>query len=145
MQEATGPSESQVGRGRTVLEPTHTVSLRTVGVGAATRDYRAQLMRELMDREMLDALAFASPDFFKFATNFDMDVAGFERPTLCVVPRNGDPFVILHELSTNHWALCADPARRWVADASFYSEHPRVRQRLPRSEERRVGRECEAR
>lgn len=104
---------------------------RAVGVGAATRDYRTGLMRELMDREQLDALAFTSPFYFKFATNFDMDVSGFERPALCVIPRNGAPFVFLHELSTNHWNLSSEGERRWVDDASFYSEHPRVSRRLP--------------
>jgi Xaa-Pro aminopeptidase len=88
-------------------------------------------MRELMDREQVDALAFSSPDYFKFATNFDMDVSGFERPAMCVIPRNGAPFAILHELSTNHWRMVADPQRRWLSDACFYSEHPRVRARLP--------------
>ncbi len=104
---------------------------RRVGVGAATREYRARLMRELMDREQLDALAFMSGDYFKFASNFDVDVSGFERPELCVIPRNGEPFVILHELSTNHWRISTDMQRLWISDASFYSEHPRVRQRLP--------------
>jgi Xaa-Pro aminopeptidase len=104
---------------------------RAVGVGAATRDYRTRLMHDLMDREQLDALAFSSPYYFKFASNFDMDVSGFERPALCVVPRNGRPFVMLHELSMNHWRLSTEAARAWVTDAFFYSEHPRVRHRLP--------------
>lgn len=102
-----------------------------VGVGASTRNYRLGLMRELMDREQLDALGFTSPYYFKFATNFDMDVSGFERPALCVVPRNGAPFVFLHELSINHWRLVQDAKRLWVSEVYFYSEHPRVRQRLP--------------
>jgi Xaa-Pro aminopeptidase len=88
-------------------------------------------MHELMDRERLDALAFSSPDYFRFAANFDLDVSGFERPSLCVVPRNGAPFVILHELSLNHWRIVAEAKRVWIADAAFYSEHPRVRSRLP--------------
>src|SRR5258706_9426396 len=49
----------------------------------------------------------------------------------CVIPRNGRSFVILHELSINHWRLSSAADRSWVADASFYSEHPRIRQRLP--------------
>jgi Xaa-Pro aminopeptidase len=102
-----------------------------VGIGAATRDYRTRLMRELMDREQLDALAFTSPHYFKFATHFTADVSGFERPGICVVPRNGSPFVVLHELSTNNWRFATESQRIWVQDAAFYSEHPRVRQRLP--------------
>lgn len=104
---------------------------RAVGVGAETRDYRAALMHSLMDELGLDALAFSSPTWFKFATNFDMDVSGFERPALCVIPRNGQPFVILHELSQNHWRLVSAPERRWVSEVEFYSEHPRVDNRLP--------------
>jgi len=111
--------------------PRLAVGGRPVGVGTATRDYRTRLMHELMDREQLDGLAFSSSDYFRFATNFDMDVSGFERPSLCVIPRNGKPFVTLHELSTNHWRLSTEAQRVWVSDASFYSEHPRVRQRLP--------------
>jgi len=104
---------------------------KAIGVGSATRDHRLALLRRLMDREGLDALAFSSADYFKFATNFDMDVSGFERPALCVVPRNGAPFAVLHELSMNHWRLSSEMDRVWLSDVSFYAEHPRVRQRLP--------------
>lgn len=104
---------------------------RLVGVGPATRDYRARLMRELMDREQIDALAFTSSEYIKFAVNFNTDVLFFERPTLCVIPRNGAPFVILHELSTNNWRFFQESKRTWISDASFYSEHPRLRGRLP--------------
>lgn len=102
-----------------------------LGVGAPTRDHRLKLMRDLMDREHLDALAFATPHYFKFASNFDMDVAGFERPELCVIPRNGRPFAFLHELSANHWHLRSRTRSLWISDVMFYSEHPRVRHRVP--------------
>lgn len=104
---------------------------RPVGVGPATREFRADRMRELMDGEQLDALAFATEDYIKFASNFDVDVSGFERPSLCVVPRNGSAFMVLHELSAIHWRYCTEQARVWVADVAFYAEHPRVRNRLP--------------
>jgi Xaa-Pro aminopeptidase len=104
---------------------------RIVGVGSATRDYRVRLMQELMDREQVDALAFTSPQYFKFATNFTADVSGFERPGICVIPRNGQPFAVLHELSINNWRFGIEAGRLWISDVSFYSEHPRVRDRLP--------------
>jgi Xaa-Pro aminopeptidase len=100
-------------------------------LGTATRDYRHGLMRELMDLEGLDALAFTSADFFQFATNFSTDVQVWERPVVCVVPRNGSPFAILNELSTNHWRYASEDGRLWVDDVSFYSEHPRTSSRLP--------------
>lgn len=104
---------------------------RFVGVGTTTRDYRARLMRELMDREQLDALAFTSSAYIKFAVNFNTDVLFFERPTICVIPRNGAPFAILHELSGNNWRFFQESRRTWISDASFYSEHPRLRGRIP--------------
>jgi Xaa-Pro aminopeptidase len=97
----------------------------------AVRDHRLSLMRALMDRDGYDALAFTQGDFFQFATNFATDVQTWERPVLCVVPRNGEPFAILNELSTNHWRFGAEADALWVADAAFYSEHPRIAQRLP--------------
>ena len=100
-------------------------------LGSAVRAYRYQLMRELMDREALDALAFTSADFFQFATNFHTDVLPWERPILCVVPRNGEPFAILNELSTNHWRYAGEDQRLWVSNAAFYAEHPRVGARVP--------------
>jgi Xaa-Pro aminopeptidase len=107
------------------------ISARAVGVGLPTKGYRIDLMRKLMERERLDALAFTTPDYFKFATNFSADVSGFERPGLCVVPRDGRPFVVLHELSTNNWLFGQATRRIWIEDASFYSEHPRTSNRLP--------------
>lgn len=100
-------------------------------LGHAVRDYRLQLMYSLMDREGFDALLFTQADFFQFATNFNTDVETWERPILCVVPRNGAPFVIAHELSTHHWRFTKEAGHLWIEDARFYAEHPRVQNRLP--------------
>lgn len=100
-------------------------------LGAAVREYRHGLMRELMDREGLDALAFTTADFVQFATNFATDVQTWERPIVCVVPRDGEPFAVLNELSTNHWRYAAEDQRLWVTDAQFYAEHPRLGARAP--------------
>lgn len=100
-------------------------------LGNATRQYRYDQMRLMMDREGLDAVAFTSADFFQFATNYATDVLPWERPVVCVVPRDGEPFVVLCELSTNHWRYGQQDQRLWVSDASFYAEHPRLRERLP--------------
>ena len=45
----------------------------------ATFDYRRRLMTEMMRANGLDALAFTSPDFFQWATNFHVDVQVWER------------------------------------------------------------------
>jgi len=80
-------------------------------------------MDALMDREGLDALAFASADFFQFATNFNLDVQTWERPVLAVVPRRGDPFCLLNELSTHHFRMATERGQLWVEEAHFYDEH----------------------
>jgi Xaa-Pro aminopeptidase len=100
-------------------------------LGTAVRDYRFGLMRSLMEREGLDALAFTTADFFQFATNFSTDVQTWERPIVCVVPRDGEPFAILCELSTNHWRYATESQHLWVSDATFYAEHPRRSARVP--------------
>jgi len=102
-------------------------------LGNATRDYRRGLLQELMDREKVDALAFMSEGLIKFASNWSLDVASFERPTVFVFPRDGEPFGILHELSTSSWRFAADASGVWVSNVYFYSEHPRLRNRLPLS------------
>jgi Xaa-Pro aminopeptidase len=97
-----------------------------------TRDYRYDLMMDLMSRQGLDGLAFTSGSFFQFATNFDTDVQTWERPIICVVPRNGRPFVVLNELSRNHWRFRMEAGRLWVNEARFYAEFPvNANRRLP--------------
>jgi len=100
-------------------------------LGTAVRDHRLALMREAMDRNGWDAVGFTQGDFFQFATNFHTDVQTWERPILCVVPRDGAPFAVLNELSTHHWRFSLEAGKLWVADARFYAEHPRVADRLP--------------
>lgn len=99
-------------------------------LGNAVRDYRYKLMRELMDREGYDALAFTQGDFFQFATNFHTDVQTWERPIVCIVPRDGEPFVALNELSTHHWRFTEESGHLWVSDTTYYAEHPRVGARV---------------
>ena len=100
-------------------------------LGEAVREHRLGLMRAAMDRGGWDALAFTGADFFQFATNFHTDVLPWERPILCVVPRDGAPFAVLNELSTNHWRFSREAGKLWVEDAWFYAEHPRVVDRVP--------------
>ncbi|HVA35979.1 MAG TPA: Xaa-Pro peptidase family protein [Candidatus Dormibacteraeota bacterium] len=94
-------------------------------------DYRRRRMDALMDAERLDALAFVSDEFVQFATNFHVDVRTWERPILVVVPRNGAPFGVMHELSTNHLRFHRDRGALWLDEVQLYSEHPRVGSRLP--------------
>jgi Xaa-Pro aminopeptidase len=95
-----------------------------------TLEFRWQQMRALMDRESLDALAFTTADNFQFATNFHTDVQVWERPIVCVIPRNGVPFAVMHELSSTHIRFARESGEFWIDDITLYAEHPRVTDRL---------------
>ncbi|MDB5955516.1 Xaa-Pro peptidase family protein [Ramlibacter sp.] len=96
-----------------------------------TFDYRHKKISALMDTLQVDALIFTSADFFQFATNFATDVQPWERPILAVIPREGPPFLIMNELSTNHVRFSIENGKLWITDISFYAEHPKVANRLP--------------
>jgi Xaa-Pro aminopeptidase len=96
-----------------------------------TFDYRRELMRRMMDANGFDALAFLTGDFFQWATNFHVDVQPWERPIVTLVPRDGEPFAIMNELSTNHLRGTVERGTMWVKDVTIYSEHPRLGSRLP--------------
>ncbi len=81
-------------------------------------------MQALMQRAEVEALLFFSPDFFFYAANFEVDVLVWERPVVLIVPRDGEPLAVLHELSRNHVAFARDRRTLWVDDIEFYSELP---------------------
>lgn len=97
----------------------------------AVRDVRWQRTRALMDTLRVDAFIFSTGDFFQFATNFHTDVQVWERPIFAVLPRDGSPFLVMNELSTHHVRYSLQSGKLWVDDISFWSEHPRVGNRLP--------------
>ncbi len=92
--------------------------------------YRRDLMNRFMDDRGFDALAFLTPDYFFYASNYFLDVAPWERPVIAVVPRNGDPFAVMHELSTNHLHMALERGTLWIDDVVLYSEHPRLSNRM---------------
>ena len=55
----------------------------------------------------------------------------WERPIYAVVPRDGDGFLVMNELSTNHMRFSREQGKVWITDVSFYAEHPRLVERLP--------------
>ena len=96
----------------------------------AVFEYRLGMMRRLMEKQGLDALAFTRADFCFFATNIRPDVAPWERPFLTIVPAQGEPFMVLNELSVNSCRTAQDGGWAWISDVTFYSEHPRIARRM---------------
>lgn len=86
---------------------------------------RREAMARLMAEERLDALLFGQPDFAFFASNFSVDVEPWERPTAVVIPREGEPFMVVCELSTNHIRLARERGTLWIEEVAIYAEHSR--------------------
>jgi Xaa-Pro aminopeptidase len=97
----------------------------------AVRDRRWEALRGVLDAQGLGAVVLTSPDYIEFATNFEVDVLGWERPIAVVLPREGEPFGLLHELSGTHIATAQRTGALWLDDITVYAEHPRVTPRLP--------------
>ena len=91
----------------------------------AVFDARLGDMRRLMEAEGLDALLFGQPDFAFYASNFSVDVEPWERPTAVVVPRDGAPFMVINELSTNHIRMARERGTLWIEEVAIYAEHSR--------------------
>jgi Xaa-Pro aminopeptidase len=93
--------------------------------------YRHDKMTKLMNELAVDALVFSTADFFQYATNFHTDVQPWERPIFAVIPRQGEGFLVMNELSTNHMRFSVEAGKVWVTDVTYYAEHPMVQNRLP--------------
>ena len=90
-----------------------------------TKRFRSSAMNELMDQERLDALAFVTSEFYTYVTNTAVDVSTYERPIIAVMPRNGAPFAVVNELSTNLVRAAKERGMMWIDDVTIYSEHRR--------------------
>lgn len=97
----------------------------------AVHEFRLGMMHSLMDREGLDALVFTRGDYVLFATNLPSDVEVWERPVAFVLPREGRPFLMIHELSQNMFRFSREAGRLWMEEATIYAEHPVTAGRLP--------------
>ena len=50
---------------------------------------------------------------------------------MILVPRDGEPFALMHELSSNALDDSIKRGVMWVDDVTIYGEHPRVVDRVP--------------
>jgi Xaa-Pro aminopeptidase len=92
---------------------------------------RIAALRALMERRRLDAVAVLTAEHWEFLTGHVLDVRTWERPVVAVFPRQGEPFVVMHELSTNGVRMAKERGLLWVDDVTLYAEHPRLGDRLP--------------
>ncbi|MBA2518659.1 MAG: aminopeptidase P family N-terminal domain-containing protein, partial [Chloroflexia bacterium] len=90
---------------------------------------RARRIREHLEHEGHAALLITTPDNFYMVSGFHLDVAPWERPVAAVIPREGEPFLVMNELSANHLLMAADRDTLFISDYEIYVEHPKIRNR----------------
>ncbi len=91
-------------------------------------DRLARIRRELEEAD-LAALAVLTPENFLYVSGYFLDVQPWERPVAAIVPRDGDPFLVMHELSTNHVRYATEHRSMWIPEVHFYAEHYRLQRR----------------
>ncbi len=90
---------------------------------------RAERIRAYLDEQGLEALIVNTAGNVYMVAGFQLDVEPWERPVAIVVPKTGEPFMVLNELSTNHLKMAEKRGSLFIRDYSIYAEHPRTRNR----------------
>jgi Xaa-Pro aminopeptidase len=90
---------------------------------------RAKRIRTFLAQEGCGALIITTPENFYMVSGFHLDVAPWERPVAAVIPAEGEPFLIMNELSTNHLRFAIERGTLFIRDYTIYDEHPRLRNR----------------
>jgi len=86
---------------------------------------RHRRIREFLKVHEYAALLVTDPDHFYMVTGYHLDVAPWERPVAAVFPAEGQPFLVMNELSTNHLKMATERGTLHVTDHAIYVEHPR--------------------
>lgn len=92
------------------------------GLSNNVRAHRFKQMQQLMNEQGYDALAFASADWFEWASNSPVAGAAFERPFLLVVTSGGRSFALLSDLDRNAMAARARRGDLWLDSVAHYAE-----------------------
>lgn len=90
---------------------------------------RAERIRAYLDEQGLEALIANTAGNVFMLSGWHLDVEPWERPVAIVIPKRGEPFMVLNELSTNHLKMAEERGTLAIRDYSLYTEHPRTRNR----------------
>lgn len=85
---------------------------------------RYEKIRQFLADEGYEAFLVLTPDNFYYATGFFLDVAPWERPSVACIPKSGEPFLVMNELSTHGIMMAKEADRLAIEDAYFWREHP---------------------
>lgn len=92
-------------------------------IPATVFEDRVRKIREHLAEHDQEALIVTTPDMFYMVSGFHLDVAPWERPVAAVIPRDGEPFLVMNELSTNHLRYAAGRGSLAIPDYVIYQEH----------------------
>jgi Xaa-Pro aminopeptidase len=84
---------------------------------------RNKRIRTWLNEQDYKALVVTTPLNFYMVTGFHLDVEPWERPVAAVFPRDGEPFLVMNELSTNHLRFAEERGTLFVTDYTIYREH----------------------
>ncbi len=85
---------------------------------------RHERIRDFLEKEGYEAFLVLTPDNFYYTTGFFLDVAPWERPVAACIPKVGEPFLVLNELSTNHVRMAKERGSLAVDEVYIWNEHP---------------------
>jgi len=95
----------------------------------AVYEKRAERIRKHLGERDLKALAVLESLNTIYVSGFHLDVAPWERPVATVIPVDAEPFMVLCELSINHYRFGLEKNAHWIKDVRYYDEHPRLTNR----------------
>lgn len=90
---------------------------------------RWETIRAFLNENDYDAYGVLTPENTYYVSNWHLDVEPWERPVMTVIPREDEPFMVLHELSTNHIRLARERDAVAVDEVAYYAERPSSGQR----------------
>jgi Xaa-Pro aminopeptidase len=90
---------------------------------------RAERIRKYLAEMDLSALVVFDSLNTVYVSGFQLDVEPWERPVATVIPLEAEPFMILNELSINHYRYGLENNEHWIKDVIYYDEHPRLTKR----------------
>jgi Xaa-Pro aminopeptidase len=85
--------------------------------------WKHQQVKQFLAENGYQALVVTTPANFYMLTGFHLDVDPWERPVAAVFPAEGEPFMVMNSLSTNHLRMSRERNTLYVKDYVTYVEH----------------------
>ena len=85
---------------------------------------RLDRLRGWLAEHDVDAVGVGVPENVAYLSGWRPDVEPWERPVALLVPMEGEPVLVLHELSVHALRMARERGALAVTDATFYVERP---------------------